>query len=108
LGSDLSHVGGLDHDIRRDLPLDREVPGLDIRRSQREVREHPPTGSGYKGQSKPGAAVIFTQPNFPVGAVGGGASPRDPKGFSMRPLKTAVFPAKGAFSWARESALTDS
>ena len=49
LGSDLSHVGGLDHDIRRDLPLDREVPGLDIRRSQREVREHTPDGQGVQG-----------------------------------------------------------
>ena len=66
-------------------------------RSERSVNT-PPTGRGYKGQSKPGAAAIFTQPNFPVGAVGGGASPRDPKGFSMRPLKMAVFPAKGAFS----------
>src|SRR5437660_909138 len=43
----------------------------------------------------------------PVGVAGGGVS-RDPNGFSMRPLKMAVFPAKGTFSWARESALTDS
>ena len=40
LGSDLPHVGGLDHKVRRDLALDREVPGLDVWRSQREVSKH--------------------------------------------------------------------
>ena len=44
----------------------------------------------------------------PVGVVGGGVSSRGLNGFSMRPLEMAVFPAKGAFFWARESALTDS